>query len=196
MTDRETIEVYGAKAADYENFGITSVQIRGLEAFADGLPKGALVFDLGCGPGLHSAWLLERGFAVSGLDATPEFVEAARARGIDARVGTFDEVSEVAVYDAVFASFSLLHLPRAEFPEALGRAARAVKAKGRIYLGMKTGDHDHRDAMGRFYGFHTVAELTAHLGAHGFAVTWSEEGAEAGLAGSVDPFVLMVADRG
>ncbi|MGW5413393.1 class I SAM-dependent methyltransferase [Actinomadura geliboluensis] len=41
---------------------------------------GLAVFDAACGPGLYAAELLERGARVAGCDASPTFVDMARAR--------------------------------------------------------------------------------------------------------------------
>jgi len=42
------------------------------------------VLDVGCGPGRHLRALLERGVPALGIDLTPQVVESARARGVDA----------------------------------------------------------------------------------------------------------------
>lgn len=45
------------------------------------------ILDIGCGAGRHSLYLQRRGFAVTGVDASPQMVELACARGVkDARV--------------------------------------------------------------------------------------------------------------
>lgn len=41
---------------------------------------GKRVLDAGCGPGIYSEWLLERGAQVIGVDASPKMVELARQR--------------------------------------------------------------------------------------------------------------------
>lgn len=193
MTDRQTIEIYDAKAADYAALELSDSQVRSIAAFADGLPAGGHILDLGCGPGLHGAAFISQGFEVSGLDASVAFVVAATERGVNARLGSFDELDDVAAYDGVWASFSLLHLPRAEFAPALARAVRALRTGGRLYLGMKLGTEDFRDALGRLYGFHTVAELHTALGDAGMKVIWEETGEERGFAGTLDPVVMLVA---
>lgn len=47
---------------------------------------GELILDLGCGDGVLTAKIAEAGARVIGLDASPEMVEAARTRGVDAFV--------------------------------------------------------------------------------------------------------------
>lgn len=44
---------------------------------------GGPVLDAGCGAGKHALWLQERGVEVTGIDASPAAVEAARERGVD-----------------------------------------------------------------------------------------------------------------
>ena len=55
------------------------------------LAPGARVLDVPCGGGRHAVELAARGFEVSGVDLSPEFLEAARtaatARGSLHRVG-------------------------------------------------------------------------------------------------------------
>lgn len=50
----------------------------------DGLPPGAAVLDLGCGPGLYAQRLAERGFEVTGVDLNPASIEYARGRAAGA----------------------------------------------------------------------------------------------------------------
>lgn len=60
-----------------------------------GLDPGSRVLDVGCGPGRHSLAFARRGIACVGVDASPEFIDLARAaaesEGLDA---TF-EVADV-----------------------------------------------------------------------------------------------------
>ncbi|MFJ2991481.1 class I SAM-dependent methyltransferase [Pandoraea sp. NPDC087047] len=41
---------------------------------------GLHVLDAGCGPGINSAWLVEQGATVQGIDVTPEMIALARQR--------------------------------------------------------------------------------------------------------------------
>jgi SAM-dependent methyltransferase len=42
--------------------------------------EGKAVLDAGCGPGVYSAWLVERGARVAAVDASPKMIEMARRR--------------------------------------------------------------------------------------------------------------------
>jgi hypothetical protein len=73
--------------------------------------------------------------------------------------------------------------------------ARALRPGGYLYLGMKLGDGEARDAIGRFYSYVTRAELETMVLDAGLAVVDVEEGEGKGLAGTVDPFILMTCQK-
>jgi len=80
-------------------------------------PLGALpqepgrLLDVGCGHGDLGAALVARGWDVTGLDPSTQAVENARARGIDAHVGTLGATDfEDASFDAVTMLHSLEHV--------------------------------------------------------------------------------------
>lgn len=194
MADPQTLAAYATRVSEYEGMGLPERQLKAIETFLEGVPEGGTIFDLGCGPGIQAAQMASAGYRVSALDASPEFVAAARGRGVDARLGTFEDLTEHAAYDALFASFSLLHAPRADLPRYLAAIHRALKPGGRFFLGLKLGQGEGRDALGRFYAYHSEEELRAHLAAAGFRITHAETGEGEGLAGSVDPYILIFAD--
>ena len=113
------------------------------------------------------------------------------ARGlISQRLDDFDAVN---TYDGIWANFSLLHAPRAKFPDHIAAIKTALREDGILHLGLKTGSGSQRDALGRLYSFHTVTELTSILESADFEILSITEGQEAGLAGTVDPFVIILA---
>ncbi len=191
-TDPRTIAAYEARAADYAaRFAGGDAPSESLQRFADALPPGGRILDLGCGPGTSSLRFIQMGFAVDALDATPAMVGLARSRGVPARLGTFDDLDAVAAHDGVWANFSLLHAPRAALPRHLAAIARALRPGGLLHLGMKTGSGEARDRLDRFYTFVTVPEITALLTGAGFTILATDEGEEIGLAGTSDPFVIL-----
>lgn len=62
-----------------------------------GLPSGAHLLDMGCGPGRHSRALARRGFRVTGVDFTPQFLDYARSQAQSEGVG---DVTEFVLADA------------------------------------------------------------------------------------------------
>ncbi|MGH7120712.1 MAG: class I SAM-dependent methyltransferase, partial [Acetobacteraceae bacterium] len=64
--------------------------------------SGERILDLGCGDGFLSQRIAERGARVVGVDASPEMIAAARARGIDARQLSAESLAFEAEFDGVF----------------------------------------------------------------------------------------------
>ena len=193
MTDRKTIDAYTSRVADYLSIPLPAEQIEARMAFAEAVTQGGYVLDLGAGPGADSAFLMRHGLRVRALDATPAFVDHARENGVDAHLGTFDDVTEVAEYDGIYASFSLLHAPRAEFPRHLTAIHRALKPQGVFFLGLKLGTGEHRDDLDRRYTYFSQTEIEEALAQTGFTIDQITTGMGTGLAGSYDGFILVLA---
>ncbi|NOD78145.1 MULTISPECIES: class I SAM-dependent methyltransferase [unclassified Ruegeria] len=193
MTDKRTIDAYTNRVAEYLNIPLPEAQLEARQAFVDAVVAGGYVLDLGSGPGSDSSFLMRQGLTVKALDATPAFVDHALQNGVDAYLGTFDDVTETAIYDGVYASFSLLHAPRADFPRHLKAIHSALKPKGQLFLGMKLGTGEHRDELDRYYTYYTEAEIEDALTQTGFTIDRSVKGMGTGLAGSYEGFILVFA---
>lgn len=183
-SDQQTISVYDARAQDYDALEIRPSENESLRAFIGGVPKGALVLDLGCGPGHWAAQMVREGLRVEALDASAKMVALAGAKpGVTAVQATFDSLDAMLRYDGIWANFSLLHTPRAALSGHLTRLHRALKPGGLLHIGLKLGDGEARDALGRFVTYYTKPELTALLRAAGFRPGWSMTGRDEGFDG-------------
>jgi hypothetical protein len=78
--DKETLGAYAARIESYDALQPTEAQTAALSAFLARLAPGAHILDIGCGPGTHAVIMQGQGFAVTAWDASPDFVERARAR--------------------------------------------------------------------------------------------------------------------
>lgn len=191
--DAETLAVYAGRAADYAGLGLPPGALGDLDAFLAVLPARPRILDLGCGPGLMAAEMARRGATVAAWDASPAMAAMAGAHpGVSARVAAFDDLDAVAAYHGIWASFSLLHSPRAALPGHLARIRRALVPRGALYLGMKTGAGEGRDSLGRYYAYHTAAELLGKLRRAGFRPRIVARGRSLGLAGRPEPFVALI----
>ncbi len=86
-----------------------------IEDFAALLPPDAHVLDLGCGPGIVSRCLLDRGYAVTGVDASTAQLRFAGALCPEAEFITADMLDlELSTrYHGLVAWDSVFHIPRA-----------------------------------------------------------------------------------
>jgi SAM-dependent methyltransferase len=98
-----------------------------LDAFADGLPRGGTILDLGCGTGHVTVELAFRGFRTIGVDPSVRMLEIARKRYPSRTwiLGDAHFPAEAAQVRAagpiagIVARFSLIHVPPAEIPGVL-----------------------------------------------------------------------------
>ncbi len=193
--DDETLAYYGRAADDYAERTAHLEKDPALEAFIAALPEGARVLDLGCGPGVMAGRMAAEGFSVLATDAVPEMVEMAAARpGVEARVARFDEIEGAAEFDGVWANFSLLHAPRGDLPGHLRAIRRALRRGGLFHIGMKVGEGEKRDELGRLYTFFTEAELRGLLTDAGFSVMDARRGREAGMTGVPEDWITILAE--
>jgi trans-aconitate methyltransferase len=88
------------------------------------------ILDLGCGDGVLTVALAECGRTVVGVDASPEMVEAARARGADARLMDGRSLSFEGEFDAVFSN-AALHWMKTP-ARVIAGVWRALKPGGRF----------------------------------------------------------------
>jgi SAM-dependent methyltransferase len=116
---------------------------------------GKRILDLGCGDGVLTEKIVAARAAVVAVDAAPDMVAAARARGIDARVMRAQNLTFDREFDAVFSNAALHWMSP---PEAvLAGIRRALKPRGRFVGEM--GGHNNTAAI--------IVALSAVLGRRG-----------------------------
>ena len=195
MTDRETIDVYNARAASYDELVSRDAPDQDLQAFIDAVPQGGLALDLGCGPGNSAAMMKAAGLKVEASDASSEMVRIAQdTYGVDAHVATFDDLDAHNRYDGIWANFSLLHATKSDMPRHLAAIKQALKPGGVFHIGVKTGTEELRDSIGRMYSYYTVPELDGLLQDAGFTPRSHREGVDKGLSGEMASFVIILSD--
>ena len=99
---------------------------------------GELILDLGCGDGALTQRIMASGARVIGLDASPEMVEAARARGVDAFVAdaqALDLESQAARFGCFDAAFSNAALHWMLDPDAVASGVHSMLKPGGRFVG-------------------------------------------------------------
>ncbi|HRQ48738.1 MAG TPA: DEAD/DEAH box helicase family protein, partial [Rhodocyclaceae bacterium] len=127
------------------------------------VPDGGLILDAGCGSGRDSKAFLEHGYRVRAFDASAEVALLASSLiGQSVETLTFDDLTDVACYDGVWACASLLHLREDAIPGALSRLWAALKPGGVSYLSFKLGECERTD-QGRHFTDATEPRLRKWL---------------------------------
>ncbi len=92
--------------------------------------SGQRILDLGCGDGVLTASLVEKGASVLGVDSSPEMIGDAIARGLEASVMDATALSFDEEFDAVFTN-AVLHWIR-DHDAVLAGVHQALKPGGRF----------------------------------------------------------------
>jgi len=194
--DKETIKIYDTQAQKYINLVSRDTPDRDLRAFMAAVTDAGHVLDLGCGPGNSSAIMQAAGYQITATDASAEMVKMAQEKfDVPAVQAVFDDLDEVDVFDGVWANFCLLHAPKAEFPRHLQAINTALRPGGILHLGLKLGSGEKRDGIGRLYSYFEEGELLKHLKDIGFFVIAKRQGTAEGLAGDVEPFIILLTQK-
>ena len=195
MSDPRTLDVYAAQTDSYtEMMDREAAKDPMIARFIAACPPGGLVLDLGCGAGQYARRMAEAGLRVEAIDAVPAMVTRANAYpGVKARQGRFTDVAGTAVYDGIWAYFSLLHAPRSQMDGHLAAIARALKPGGALFIGLKRGAGGGRDKLGRYYEYYELPELEDRLTRAGLALAEHWTGIGTGLAANPEGWIVIEA---
>ncbi len=149
-------------------------------------PKpGERILDLGCGDGALTEKLVSMGCSVVGIDASEDFIAAARSHGLDARIMDGERLTFDREFDAVFSNAALHWMKHPD--DVIDGVWRALKPGGRFVA--ELGGHGcvakivaalnatlarrgiDGDSVNPWY-FPTVVDYRQRLAARGFDVTW------------------------
>ncbi len=181
--DAETIRFYTREAAIYAARQRQRPDTR-LEAFFSLLPTAPLVLELGCGGGHDARLLIGMGAKVVATDASPEMARQAETRiGAPVAVMLAEDLAAVETFDGVWASASLLHIPRDRLAFVLYKVFRALKPGGVFYASYKAGEGAGRDALGRYYNYPSESWL---LQTYAEAGAWHSVAVETPQGGGYD----------
>ena len=195
--DSKTLAFYDGEAEAYAADASDKVERVWLARFAERLAPGASVLDFGCGSGWAAHVFAGQGFRVSALDGSAGLAEEARRRyGVVVRVARFEALDDEASYGGVWASFCLLHDTRDAMPGHLARLHRALIPGGWLYLGLKQGEGESRDRLGRHYTYFGEAEIETLLCDAGFPEVEIAVEQSTGYDGSRTGVLHILARRG
>ncbi len=193
--DTETLKVYDERVSQYAEMGSNFEPSPSLEKFISSLPQAAYVLDLGCGPGNSALAMINAGMRVDAVDASRAMVEHAQeVKGIKARLARFDEISGVEIYDGIWANFSLLHAAKSDLPGLVATLHAALKKGGLFHIGMKLGEGEERDELGRFYAYYSEEELKLILQNAGFTLIDTRHGSGKGLSGTDAAWITVLSN--
>lgn len=146
------------------------------------LPKDAVILDLGCGGGRDARHFARCGHRVIAMDPCRPLLEQARRhapQGLSRRIWyVVGAAPELPLRDcccsAVWASASLLHLPRRALPLALSECRRVLAQGGICFITVKRGDGE-RIEEGRHFTYWRMDALVTAVANESLEVATSYE---------------------
>ena len=146
-----SVDYYEHNADHFFNDTVTADVSRLRDRFVRELPASARVLDAGCGSGRDAKAFVDLGFDVTAFDASAEMVRrAAQYAQCPVLHMTFDEMTWNEAFDGIWASASLLHVPRASLVATVARCHQALIREGVFYASFKYGDAERAQDGRRF----------------------------------------------
>ena len=158
-----TIDYYNQNAESFfsETIGVDMSAL--YEPFLKLLPSNAHILDAGCGSGRDSLYFLQNGYKVTAIDASEELSNLAskliKQPVLNIR---FQEMEFENEFDGIWASASLLHIPRTEIDDVFNRITKALKQYGILYASFKYGTEEYEKG-GRYFNCYDESSITDFL---------------------------------
>jgi len=159
---------------------------KGTDIFLSHLPLGAHVLDLGCGAGIKTRYIANKGFKVTGTDFSEKMIELAKKEcpRVDFEVWDLFEIGSFPrTFDAIFANAVLLHVPKARVVEVLQKIKGRINTGGFLYIAVKgikddgleekvIKESDYGYDYERFFSFFSLEELKGYVAAVGMELVY------------------------
>lgn len=140
-----TVSAYDRSAREYlAAFSNYRPYVQKVLEFQRGyLRSHSRVLDVGCGPGINAKLLFERDHSlrITGIDLSAEMIQLARRQLPDCtfRVEDIRDFTTDDRYDAIVASFCIVHLTTDEARNLIQRLAKILTGDGSMYLSFMEG---------------------------------------------------------
>lgn len=135
------VEYYNKNADSFFDGSVGADMSHDRDMFISYLPEKARILDAGCGSGRDSKAFLDAGFDVVSFDASSEMCRRATEYiGREVLNMRFEDMTFTDVFDGIWASASLLHVPMEDLPGIMQKMHNALKPSGVMYASFKYGD--------------------------------------------------------
>ncbi len=137
----ETINYYNLNAHSYIKDTINSNMAELYSLFEKHIKPKSTILDLGFGSARDLLYFKNKGYITYGIDPCSEFCSNAKKLGLDNIYNIkVEDMTFINIFDAIWASASLLHVKESNLKEAFNKCHDALKDKGILYASFKYGD--------------------------------------------------------
>ena len=183
----ETIKTYNAIAEDYKKRHLATndknVMQPSLDEFLSRVKTdNPVVLDIGSGAGYDAKYLHEHNCRVTSIDLSDSFLEIAKDLVPDVEFLKMDVRNlsfKDSHFDGIWASASLLHLPKKDMLLVLMKINTVLKGDGGLFIAVKQGageefvvnkGKEDLDGARRFFAFYSKTEFEELLNKAGFVI--------------------------
>jgi ubiquinone/menaquinone biosynthesis C-methylase UbiE len=132
------IKGYNTIAKDYYTHRDLNKFNGELDEFANLVPKGGKILDVGCGAGIPTAkYLVNKGLKVTGIDISETMLKMARKNVPDAEFIHKDMIEldfEDNTFDGIISVYALFHVPKQEHKQIFQNFYRILKPGGKMLI--------------------------------------------------------------
>ena len=159
--DKQTIEFYNTNAQKYSSYSYEHEKGELYQKFLNYLPEKGSILDAGCGAGWDTKFFLKNGYTVTALDASVKLLDVIEThKNLEKIESDFLNFKSKIIFDGIWASFSLQHLPKSDFKPALKLLKNSLSETGFFYIGIHEGNKEMRDTLGRYYSYYGETEIS------------------------------------
>ena len=183
-------DTYNKIAEDwYKDHHADDWWIDGTDKFISFIKQGSTVLDAGCGAGVKSKYLSQKGLKVFGLDFSEKLIEIARRKNpsIEFKVMDMKDAKDLSDdFDGIFMQASLLHIPKRDAPQVLAGLVSKLKHPGYLYVAVKGIIHgeaeestlkedDYGYPYERFFSYFSMDELRGYFKDLGLEIVYENQ---------------------
>lgn len=125
---------------------------------------GKRVLDVGSGVGVLAKWLTDQGLDVHCIDPSSEMVRRTIEKGLKTEQCTIQHYQTTEQFAMVFAILSLIHVPKADFMEAIAKIVTILPKDGLLFLGMIEGKGEgFFENPPRYFSYYSADEIRSNV---------------------------------
>ncbi|TCK56472.1 2-polyprenyl-3-methyl-5-hydroxy-6-metoxy-1,4-benzoquinol methylase [Flavobacterium sp. 90] len=174
-----TIKSYNKTASEYQKVVSSFELLPEINEFILKVNKGGEILDLGCGPGHHALFFSNNDFSVTGIDLSSEMIELAKKASVKSNFKIMDILTldfQKASFDGIWASASLLHIPKNKITPVLQKLKEILIKDGILYISLKQGNGSELftdiryGGVDKYYVYYQLEEIENILKKIGFKI--------------------------
>ena len=150
-----------------------------LNYFLELLPKKSKIIDLGCGTGIITKHVENKGFEVTGIDFSENMLLCAKekckkSKFIEADIEDYNYGKES--FDGILASFILIHIKKENTEKLLSKIHGSLKNSGLLFLAVMKGSKDYygpeplNPKLNMYFSYRKKEEILNQLEKTGFQI--------------------------